>query len=284
MMTITHDAMELSRGVDTIMRCHDPNRLAEMDRALFSLLHQSYRPVHVIIVTQTFSKSSAKRVHALVQSYQWEAYGHAYPTIVNVEAEEGLDVRARLLNVGVENLKYRYFAFLDSDDYMYGSAYEYLISEIVRSGVAIAFGNIVRKDIRAFNDFVYTRNRFTDQFRGNGLRDLAIDNFCPIHSFVVDRAVIEPADIRFVEELSRLEDYEFLLRICTKYSSLFSSRSQFVGVYNWHLDGRASNQFAQDGEKARVNRAAWNDARRQIWRIKCQLRDKMGTSKNLRSK
>ncbi len=201
------------------------------------------------------------------------------PTIVNVEAEEGLDLRAHLLNVGVQNLAYRYFAILDSDDYLYGSAYEYLIEQIVQSGVAIAFGNIVRKDVRAFDDFVYTRNRFADQFRGSGLEDLAIDNFCPIHSFVVDRAVIEPADIRFDEELNRLEDYEFLLRICTKYSSLFSSRSRSVGVYNWHLDGRASNQFAQDGERAQMNRAAWNNARRHVWRLKCQLRDKIAESR-----
>lgn len=282
-MTITPDAMELSSGVDTIMRCHDPRRLAEMDRALFSLLHQSYGPVHVIVVTQGFSKSSSDQVQALVQGYQWEAYGHASPTIVNVDAEEGLDIRSRLLNVGIQKLAYRYFAFLDSDDYLYGSAYEYLIKEIVQSGVAIAFGNIVRKDVRAFDDFVYTRNRFSDQFRGSGLKDLAIDNFCPIHSFVIDRAVIEPADIRFAEELDRLEDYEFLLRICAKYSSLFSSRSRYVGVYNWHLDGRASNQFAQDEEKAQANRVAWNKARRHVWRLKCQLRDRLSKAAGVRT-
>jgi hypothetical protein len=278
MMTMTHKAVELSRGVDTIIRCHDPKRLAEMDRALFSLLHQSYGPVHVIVVTQGFSKSSSDQVNALVQNYKWEAFGHKSPTIINVEADEGLDLRAHLLNVGLQKLSCRYFAFLDSDDYLYGSAYEYLIEHIVQSGVAIAFGNIVRKDVRAFDDFVYTRNRFADQFRGSGLEDLAIDNFCPIHSFVVDRSVIEPADIRFDEELNRLEDYEFLLRICTKYSSLFSSRSRYVGVYNWHLDGRASNQFAQDGERVQMNRVAWNVARRHVWRLKCLLRDKISIS------
>lgn len=272
---MTHESVELCRGIDTIMRCHDPKRLAEMDRALFSLLHQSYGPVHVIVVTQGFSESSSEKIHAFVQGYQWEAYGHACPTIVNVGAEEGLDIRAHLLNVGVQKLAYRYFAFLDSDDYLYGFAYEYLIDEIVQSGAAIAFGDIVRKDVRAFDDFVYTRNRFAEQFRGSGLKDLAIDNFCPIHSFVVDRAAIEPADIRFDEELNRLEDYEFLLRICTKYSSSFSTRSRSIGVYNWHLDGRASNQFAQDGEKAQANRVTWNKARRHVWRLKCQLRDKI---------
>lgn len=275
MMSMTHKSMEFSAGVDTIMRCHDPKRLAELDRALFSLLHQSYGPVHAIIVTQGFSKISSDEIHTIVNAYQWEAFGHACPTIVNVEAAEGLDIRSHLLNVGIQKLAYRYFAFLDSDDYLYGFAYEYLIGEIARSGAALSFGNIVRKDVLAFNDFVYTRSRFANQFRGSGLKDLAIDNFCPIHSFVVDRAVIEPADIRFDEELNRLEDYEFLLRICTKYPSSFLTRERSVGVYNWHLDGRASNQFAEDEKKAELNRAEWNRARRHIWRLKCQLRDKI---------
>jgi len=266
---------EFRLGVDTVIRCHDPKRLTELDHALFSLLNQSYGPVHPIIVTQGFSNTSTANVRTVAQNYQWNAYGHVDPTIVDVQTSEGLDIRARLLNVGAQNLAFRYFAILDSDDYLYGSAYEYLINEITRTEAAIVFGNIIRKDVRVFNDFIYTRNRFSDQFRGNGLRDLALDNFCPIHSFVVDRAVVDPADVRFDEELTRLEDYEFILRICTKYRSSFSSRSRPVGVYNWHLDGRASNQFAENDEKAALNRTEWSRARRHIWRLKCQLRDSL---------
>ena len=267
-------------GVDTIIRCHDPKRLMELDRALFSLLHQSHRPVHPIVVAQGFRETAFSELRALVEGYHWKAFGHVDPTVVNVDAEHGKDIRAHLLNVGSQKLTQRYFAILDSDDYLYGTAYEHLINEISRTGAAIAFGNISRKDVCVFDNFVYTRNYFESVFQGNGLQDLVIDNFCPIHSFVVDRTVVASVDIYFDETLNRLEDYEFLLRICTKYPSSFESRSRFVGTYNWHLDGRASNQFSENEEKAVANRIAWNNARRNIWRLKCQLRDKISTVNN----
>jgi len=270
-MSMATNVTFASSGVDTIIRCHDPGRFAELDRTLFALLHQSYGPVHPIIVTQGFSDEPLHKLRGIAESHKWEQFGHTNPTIVNVPNANNADMRAHLLNIGLLNVRSRYFAILDSDDYLYSYAYEYLVDELRRTSAAIAFGNISRKDVRAFNDFVYTRNHFSTPFIGNDLADLVIDNFCPIHSFVLDRSAVNAMDLRFDDTLARLEDYEFLLRICAQYPASFSSRKRTIGVYNWHLDGRASNQFAESDEKARTNLAAWNQARRQIWRLKREL-------------
>jgi hypothetical protein len=261
----------LAPGIDTIMRCHDAGRLVEMDRALFSLLHQSYGPVHPIVVTQGFDQAQSGALRDIVEASHWLDFGHVTPTVVNVAADRAQDMRSVLLNVGIGHLRHRYFSILDSDDYLYGSAFAHLIEALGQSGASIAFGNIVRRDVRAFSEFVYTRNEIKGAFHGSDLADLLIENFCPIHSFVLDRRSVAAGDLWFNEALIRLEDYDFLLRLCAKYPASFTSRARTVGVYNWHLDGRASNPFGEGDEKAKANRATWNHARRHIWRLKRDL-------------
>jgi hypothetical protein len=264
----------LPSGVDVIVRFHDYSRIHELDRALFSLLNQAFTPVHPVIVTQNLPESESISVRAKVEAHNWVHVGHAQPTIINVAGQPNQDLRAKLLNAGIEKARYRFLSFLDSDDYLYGHAYSYLIEEMLSRRVSIAFGGIVCKHVRAFRSFVYTRHRIEGAFVGNGLSDLLEDNFCPIHSFVIDRSGVDTRDITFDTNLCRLEDYDFLLRFCSKYSAWFESRSKTIGVYNWHLDGRGSIQFHEiDEVKAKANQRAWNSARRHIWRLKSRLRD-----------
>ncbi len=270
-----NDSASIADGIDVIVRFHDPLRLVELDRALFSLLNQRFRQVRPIVVTQGFDEATLSRTRDLALRHGWEDCGQRLPTVVNVPNDEGRDLRSRLLNVGVENLDSRYMAILDSDDYLYGNAFECLVNELEKTNAAIAFASVNRKDVRIFDKYVYSRKYVREPFRGSGLKNMAVDNFCPIHSFAIDRSKIDQAEIRFDENISRLEDYEFLLRICARYPSSFNRLGVVIGIYNWHLDGRASNQFAEDHEKATRNRAEWNRARRRVWHLKCQLRDKL---------
>lgn len=262
--------MYMSHGIDVIIRFHDPKRFVELDRALFSLLHQRFRQVHPIVVTQDFDQNLFEQTRTFVERHGWKELGQRMPTVVRGPNGNGRDLRSHLLNIGVDNLESRYMAILDSDDYLYGNAYEVLIGELERSGAAIAFATVLRKDVRTFEEFVYSRKRIEASFRGRGLTDLAIDNFCPIHSFVVDRAKVKSTEIRFNEQLSRLEDYEFLLRICRKFPSSFAMIGVVIGVYNWTLGGRFLDELSISQETKE-----WNRARRYIWNLKCQLRDKI---------
>lgn len=79
---------------------------------------------------------------------------------------------------------------------------------------------------------------------GHNLIDLLHDNFCPIHSFVVDRSVISPEHLYFSELLSRLEDYDLLLRIVASHMSDFEAVTIPVGDYYFKDDGSNTVQIS----------------------------------------
>ena len=262
-------------GVDVVVRIHDPKRLLEFDSALFSLFNQTITPLHVIVVSQSFDNKSLAEAQAIIDMYDWIGRGHHLTTLVNVDASAGLDIRAKLLNVGIGLAQNRFLAFLDGDDYMYGSAYQYLVDQALTSGAAVTFGGIECRYVRVFEQFIYSLKMLKGSFKGDNLADLVKDNFCPIHSFIIDRNLVSLSDLKFNPDLQRLEDYDFLLRLCTKYYAYFGSRQKVIGIYNWHLDGRSSIQFQEtDSARLEENKRAWNVARRHIWRLKTEIRSK----------
>lgn len=265
-------------GVDVIIRYHRVDRTLELDIALASLFNQTYSPIHVIIVTQNFSAQDLRVVRDLLSEYDWETR-HVAPTVVNVESPSGLDVRSKLLNAGIARTRQRYLAILDYDDLLYSHAYEHLISVATKHDAAVSFGGIVVKHVCVFESFVWNLKRIDDYFRVGGLEDLIHDNFCPIHSFIVDMRKINIADISFNENLTRLEDYDFLLRLAEKYKFSFEGIGRKIGVYNFHLDGSNSSQvFLGHGPEYEANARQWNDARRHIWRLKNRVKDKLKIS------
>lgn len=80
------------------------------------------------------------------------------------------------------------------------------------------------------------------------LLDLFRDNFCPIHSFVVDRSKTSEAELFFNERLQRAEDYDFLLRLCAKYKSDFSVIDTVVGDYYFKDDGSNTTELTATTE------------------------------------
>jgi glycosyltransferase involved in cell wall biosynthesis len=201
----------LPLGVDVIIRFHDIERLYELDRALLSLACQSWPNVRAIVVVQNFDRERLERLNATIAKYDWAAFDKPEPLVVNAEAPPG-DQRSLLLNVGLANASHRFVAFLDSDDYVYEDCYEYLVGEALKVRAAVAFGGIVMKKVIGLKTFVYNLDLDKGGFSGKGRDDLLRDNFCPIHSFVVDRERVSAADLKFDERLTRLEDYDFLLR------------------------------------------------------------------------
>jgi hypothetical protein len=267
----------LPLGVDVIIRFHDIKRLHELDRALFSIACQSFSPVRAIVVTQNFDESTLNGLKALIAKYDWHVFGQPEPSVVNAQVPLG-DQRTLLLNQGIKSTSHRFLAFLDADDYMYEDAYEYLVGEALKVGAAVTFGGIIMKEVCGFDTFIYNHAVHRDKFVGEGLDDLLRDNFCPLHSFIIDRELVSAEHLVFDERLQRLEDYEFLLRVSSNHKTHFKSRTKPVGVYNWHLDGKNSIRIYEDGlsdEERRNNRASWLRAGRIIWRLKTNLRERL---------
>lgn len=263
-------------GVDVVVRVHDVKRLHELDRTLLSLYCQSFKPVHAIIVMQNFDDAGVKAVKSVVDKYDWAGFGQPVPSLHNAKVAAG-DQRTVLLNEGIGQVRHRFLAFLDSDDYMYEDAYGYLIENALSSGSAVTFGNIAIKDVISSQDFVYNCSTRRNMFQGRGLADLMKDNFCPIHSYVIDREKVANNYLYFDPQLTRLEDYDFLLRICADHKCNFATREKYIGVYNWHLDGKNSITVhrASNDEKAAANIKAWTQARELIARRKDAIRTRL---------
>lgn len=239
--------MDTANSLHVIVRFHDSSRIRELDRALFSLAHQAYRPLTVDIVTQRFSKEELGALDDCVAKYA-HLPAPAIFVISNFESPDPSDARSALINLGLRaSGKGRFFAFLDYDDVIYPEAYQMLIGSLLSTDSTIAFGGIVCKNsqISEAAIVVATKER---RFKGNGLLDLFQDNFCPIHSFVVDRSKVSEGDLFFNERLHRAEDYDFLLRLCAKYKSDFSLIDTIVGDYYLKDDGSNTTELVATTE------------------------------------
>ncbi|MBX7198839.1 MAG: glycosyltransferase family 2 protein [Rhodospirillaceae bacterium] len=229
--------------IDVVVRIHAVDRMAELNRCVFSLVSQTYRPLRIIVVTQRFSAEALAATKAALSPLLTGEEGVALDIINWAEAEPA-DARSVLLNLGVQNAQGRYLAYLDYDDALYPDAYELLIGKLRETGAAIAFASVRIMRLHVHGHFFYTAERLAS-FKGNTLIDLFRSNFCPIHSYVIDRSQVAPEALTFNANLLMEEDYDVLLRICARYPSDFSLIGTDVGDYYYKTDG--SNTVPTDG-------------------------------------
>ena len=230
--------------IDVVVRIHDASRTAELTRCVFSLVAQSYRPLRIIIAAQRFSDDGLAAVRAALAPLL-DGEGEVDLTIVNWTDPEPADARSVLLNMGVQAAEGRYLAYLDYDDVLYPDAYELLVDRLRKTGAAIAFASVRIMQLQVYDNFFYTAEKVVAPFSGRTLMDLFRNNFCPIHSYVIDREQVAPEIFTFSTTLLMEEDYDVLLRICARYASDFALIGTDVGDYYYKTDG--SNTVPTNG-------------------------------------
>jgi hypothetical protein len=217
-------------------------RFDELDRCVFSVVMQEYRPASVNILAQRFTTDQIDALRARLAPVMAVANGVSL-NVINFQEREPKDARARLLNMGLSHTSGRFIALLDYDDTIYPEAYTKLVERLRNTDCAIAFGRIVVKRRDVFEDALIVTAK-ENKFVGQGLLDLFTDNFCPIHSFVLDRSRIPAEQLYFSELLSRLEDYDLLLRIVSQCTSDFQIVAHPVGDYYFKNDGSNTVQVS----------------------------------------
>jgi hypothetical protein len=257
---------DTTNNLDVVVRFHDLERVLELSRCIFSLACQSYAPISIILCVQRFSSD---QISALRTSLELIARFNSglRLKISNFDDTGIADARSHLLNLGINDAKSRYLAFLDYDDVIFPNGYESLIGELTTSDAAIAFGGIVLKRV-SVTPHCMIAVRKERAFQGAGLVQLFNDNFCPIHSFVIDRHKIDVADLHFEPSLVRCEDYDLLLRLCAKYQSSFALKDRIVGEYYYKDDGSNTNLAAGGLGAVPGNLEAWEGAREFLARRK----------------
>ena len=225
--------------IDCIVRFHDSRRLLELERCIFSLVGQRHRPLRIVLATQRFTLDEQQRVHNILAPLL--ALPDAPELVLcNWTREDPSDARTELLNMGLQAATGRYVDFLDYDDTLFPEAYALLIARLHDSGACIAFASVrtVGADMHA--DFVHVSRHVQAPFGGTGLADLFRGNFCPIHSYLIDRAKLPAELLRFDTSLIWEEDYDLLLRLCAAARADFEALPHVVGDYYFKSDNSNS--------------------------------------------
>ena len=228
--------MSENSQLDCVVRFHAIERLPELQRCVFSLVGQSYRPLHIILTVQRFSSQQIEQTRQALEPLLSGSHAPSLE-ICNWTQDEPTDGRAFLLNVGIGAASGRYLAFLDYDDTLYPEAYQLLVSSLRQNNVAISFATVQLLRLQVYTDFFYTLEPVTPKpFCGENLLDLFQNNFCPLHSYVLDRQQIAPEQLQIDPYLTIEEDYDFLLRICAEYPADFTLIKTVIGCYYFKTD------------------------------------------------
>jgi hypothetical protein len=230
--------------IDCIVRFHDARRLLELKRCVFSLVGQTYRPLNIILTVQRFSTAQIAAVRQALEPVLRLPNAPTL-TIANWDEPAPADARTALLNLGLRTGEGRYVAFLDYDDVLYPEAYELLTGQLRKTGAGIAFATVRVVRAQVHRHFVQVNEVITPPFSGETLRDLFRSNFCPIHSYMLDREAVPSHLLQFDESLSHEEDYDFLLRVCAEVQADFELIKVPVGDYYYKTDG--SNSVPTEG-------------------------------------
>ena len=222
--------------VDCIVRFHDPSRIFELSRCIFSLVSQDYQPVNILLVVQRFSQSELASVRQHIEPLLAGSPGCSL-RLLNYSLGHG-DSRSAMINFALSQCHGRYLGFLDYDDVLYPEAYKILIETLQSSHAAVAFASVRLLEVEVCKNWLYALRKRPSPFRGSSLIDLFRQNFCPLHSYLLDKTRIEdPKDLSFDPLMTLEEDYDFLLKVCAKYESDFSLLGNDLGDYYFKTDG-----------------------------------------------
>jgi hypothetical protein len=243
MVTMAHDDIyHRSEGIDVIVRFHNLKGLSQLERAIFSLVGQHRRPLRILLVMQRFTTEEQSAVLAtLAPMLTWSDGVEVVP--LNFGRLQPSDARSELVNMGFAAATGRYVALLDYDDVLYPEAYQMLIERLRTSGTAIAFARtpVVTADVHS--GLLFSRSQKIPFF-GHDLTDLFRENFCPIHSYVIDRSRVPEGSLRFEPSLTITEDYDLLMRLCASVLSDFKLVDVDIGLYFYKTDD--SNTYDRD--------------------------------------
>jgi len=263
--------------MSVVVRFHDPQRLNQLDEALFSLSFQNYTPIQVVVVVQNGNPSLIQAIEELISKQPFQVSTEPLHKVLSVEVPPSQDGRSILLNQGIHAANGQYLGFLDYDDTVYPVSYSLLISRIKNSGFPIAVGGCriafqrLVTDLKG-NSYYFTKSKRPYLSPGEVLNksklDLFLNNFIPIHSYVLDRKQIDPTMIKFNPELSCFEDYEFLLKCAAQYEFDFAELATPVVEYRIRNDG--SNTIPTEHNNPLVKQK-WENAQKIIDQLKSHL-------------
>lgn len=247
-------------NVSCVIRFHDINNLAYLERALHSLHAQTDVSVKPIVVLQRFSEQEIEKVRQTI-SDNWYFAEHQEPSVINLDDGLDTDARSQLINLGMQchiQSGNSFLGFLDYDDFLYSHAYATLTRTLLDKKAAVAFAGIELANAVPLMDYDFI-HKISKPYTGRNKVDLLRDNFCPLHSYLINTDVIDHSELFFREEMSRVEDYEFLIRLVGVNPCDFSNLDHFIGCYVMRSDGSNTTPLGDGTASDRDKSLIWKE-------------------------
>jgi lipopolysaccharide biosynthesis protein len=221
--------------VTTVIRFHKSGDIQLLSNALYCLAAMQGCRVTPLVVTQDLSEFQSIQLEKLLNCIPW-ANG-VNPTVLPFFSENGKDdLRSTLLNEGLRAVKTRYAAFLDYDDLLFSTAYQWLLSRLIETGKAVSFGRVYATSYRYAEGVIVKRERTYEY--GYSYDEFEKLNHAPLHSFMLDLSKIDRQKISYNKNQKFMEDYYMTLQVFTKENSDWEGLgvNKYIGDYMHSVD------------------------------------------------
>jgi len=247
--------------LSVVVRFHNGGNTQLLSEALFSLACQEYENLEVILVVKNMDPRLSLEIDEILKGCPW--HPKMKTSVVRASVASNEDGRSYLLNLGIQNATGEFLAFLDYDDVIYQHGYKLLMGEAANpkySDRALFAGGCRVATLKKYEGHWMIDRKDMPFSWGKYSFDLLRDNFIPIHSYVLKLENIPEEVLCFNEELDRLEDYEFLLRLLKNCSLQLKALKNPICEYRLRIDG--GNSSIVHGESSDTKKKlAWEKAR-----------------------
>lgn len=186
------------------------NRAFTLKRAIDSVLHQTYKELELIIVDDGSTDNTVEIIHS---------YRDNRINLVCLSENCGANI-AR--NTGIKLAKGEYIAFQDSDDEWLENKLEIQINYMEQTDKKVCYCSYT---LYEDNKKTIVPDPFEDieQYGEKIKKTLRKGNVVPTPALVIHRQVVEKAGM-FNEKMRRLQDYEYVIRICQYYEIAYINK------------------------------------------------------------
>ncbi len=226
--------------VSAVLTTHN-RKLAIVERALVSILNQTYPHIEVIVVDDSSPDYVDRNEIEVLVSELTKNQAHYIRHKTNIGA-----CAAR--NTGMENATGEFIAFLDDDDEWLPNKIEQQISKFNDPRTALVYCG--SQSVNDIDGIIQIRN--TLFFSGNVYDKLMRANFIGSTSFPLIRKKYLEEIGGFDVEMQSSQDYDVWLRLAKKYPVEYVPEP--LVVYHKHIDERISmNPYKRLAGKERIN-------------------------------
>lgn len=228
-------ATDLRPNITVIIRVHNSAELNELRNALYSLYAMIGCNVFPMIAAQDLRQEKIAELESLLREFS--ANDSFRSQVIHFSSPDGKsDIRSKMLNEAVRAVRTRYVSFLDYDDLMLPTAFEWFTERLKNTGKAISFGRVYVTRYSAKKRVFIERMRYFEH--GYSYEEFVENNFAPLHSFMLDLERIDIQSTAYFDDHKFMEDYYLMLQLVTRENTDWESLkvNRYVGDYIHSVD------------------------------------------------